>query len=85
LSGTSIVQRGKRFAVVAYAGIDPETKKARRKWCGGAWQEDDPADRLGHTDPGFPARTYAHAVARAQASAAEVANELLTKTGRFSG
>jgi integrase len=35
LSGTSIVQRGKRFAVVAYAGIDPETKKQRQKWFGG--------------------------------------------------
>jgi integrase len=35
LSGTSVVQRGKRFAVVAYAGIDPETKKQRQKWFGG--------------------------------------------------
>ena len=35
LNGTSIVRRGKRFAVVAYAGIDPETKKERRKWFGG--------------------------------------------------
>jgi integrase len=35
LSGTSVVQRGKRFAVVAYAGIDPATKKQRQKWFGG--------------------------------------------------
>lgn len=35
LSGTCIVQRGKKFAVVAYAGIDPETKKPRQKWFGG--------------------------------------------------
>ena len=35
LGGTSIVQRGKRFAVVAYAGIDPATKKQRQRWFGG--------------------------------------------------
>jgi len=35
LSGTCIVQRGTRFAVVAYAGIDPVSKKERRKWFGG--------------------------------------------------
>ena len=35
MSGTSIVQRGKRFAVVAYAGVDPESKKQRQKWFGG--------------------------------------------------
>jgi integrase len=35
LSGTCIVQRGKTFSVVCYAGIDPETKKERRKWFGG--------------------------------------------------
>ena len=43
------------------------------------------ADRLGHTDPGFLTRTYAHAVAAAQQQAAAVANDLLTKTGRFGG
>jgi integrase len=42
------------------------------------------ADRLGHTDPGFLTRTYAHAVARAQEQAAAVANEMLTKTGHVS-
>lgn len=35
LSGASVVQRGKRFAVVAYAGLDPKTKKRRQKWFGG--------------------------------------------------
>jgi len=35
LGGTSIVQRGERFAVVAYAGVDPETHKQRYKWFGG--------------------------------------------------
>ena len=35
MSGTCIVQRGKTFSVVCYAGIDPETKKERRKWFGG--------------------------------------------------
>ncbi len=35
MSGTFIVQRGKRFAVVAYAGVDPATKKQRQKWFGG--------------------------------------------------
>lgn len=43
------------------------------------------ADRLGHTDPGFLTRTYAHAVAAAQQQAAAVANDLLMKTGRFGG
>lgn len=38
------------------------------------------ADRLGHRDPGFMLRTYAHANAKAQERAAEVANELLMKT-----
>ncbi len=35
MSGTSIVQRGRNFAVVAYAGLDPETKKQRQRWFGG--------------------------------------------------
>jgi integrase len=35
LAGSSIVQRGKRFAVVCYAGIDPITKKERRRWFSG--------------------------------------------------
>jgi len=35
LNGASVVQRGKRFTVVAYAGIDPENKKQRYKWFGG--------------------------------------------------
>jgi len=35
LGGTSIVQRGRRFSVVAYAGVDPETHKQRYKWFGG--------------------------------------------------
>jgi integrase len=37
------------------------------------------ADRLGHADPGFLTRTYAHAVVAAQERAVSVANELLTK------
>ncbi len=35
VSGSAIVQRGKRFAVVCYAGIDPESKKQRQRWFGG--------------------------------------------------
>jgi len=35
LSGTSVVQRGRRFAVVAYAGIDPKNGKQRQKWFNG--------------------------------------------------
>jgi len=40
------------------------------------------ADRLGHADPGFLTRTYAHAVTAAQERAAAIANDLLTKTGQ---
>ncbi len=35
LTGTCIVKRGNRFAVMVYAGIDPETKRPRWKWHGG--------------------------------------------------
>jgi hypothetical protein len=35
VGGASIVQRLKRFAVVCYAGIDPQSKKQRQKWFGG--------------------------------------------------
>jgi integrase len=35
LSGSCIVQRGKRFSVVCYAGVDPESKKQRQRWFGG--------------------------------------------------
>jgi len=35
LSGTCIVQRGNRFSVVCYAGVNPETKKQRQRWFGG--------------------------------------------------
>jgi len=35
LGGTCIVQRGQRFTVVAYAGIDPASGKQRQKWFGG--------------------------------------------------
>jgi integrase len=35
VGGASIVQRGKKFAVVCYAGIDPQSKKQRQKWFGG--------------------------------------------------
>jgi len=35
LSGTSIVQRGKKFAIVCYAGVDPTTRKQRYKWFSG--------------------------------------------------
>jgi integrase len=35
LSGTCIVQRGNRFKVVAYAGVDPATGKQRQKWFSG--------------------------------------------------
>ncbi len=49
------------------AGVDPRTV----------------ADRLGHKDPAFTLRTYAHGTAQAQERAAEIANELLTKLKRF--
>jgi len=39
------------------------------------------ADRLGHASPSFTLATYAHASTRAQAQAAAIANELLTKNG----
>lgn len=42
------------------------------------------SDRLGHADPAFMKRAYVHAVADAQMRAATVANDLLTKSGRFS-
>jgi len=35
LSGASIIQRGKKFAVACYAGVDPETHKQRYKWFSG--------------------------------------------------
>ena len=35
LSGTSIVKRADRYAVVAYAGVDPETHRKRQKWFSG--------------------------------------------------
>jgi integrase len=35
LSGTSIVQRGKKFAIACYAGVDPATHKQRYKWFSG--------------------------------------------------
>jgi integrase len=49
------------------SGIDPRTS----------------ADRLGHSSASFMLKTYAHAVARAQEHAAAVANDLLTRSGRF--
>ena len=41
------------------------------------------ASRMGHRDPEFLARTYTHAVAKAQEQAARVGNELVTNSGRF--
>lgn len=35
LSGTCIVQRGRKFAVCAYGGVDPETGKKRYRWFSG--------------------------------------------------
>ena len=35
MGGTSIVQRGKKFAVACYAGRDPTTHKQRYKWFSG--------------------------------------------------
>ena len=49
------------------SGLDPRTS----------------ADRLGHSSASFMLKTYAHAVARAQEHAAGVANDLLTRSGRF--
>lgn len=38
------------------------------------------ADRLGHSNPSFMLKTYAHSVARAQERSAALANELLTRS-----
>ena len=35
MSGTCVVQRGRRFAVLAYAGVHPVSGKKRWKWFGG--------------------------------------------------
>ncbi len=49
MSGTCIVQRGpESFAVVCYAGLDPETKKQRQRWFGG-FKTRKEADRFAAT------------------------------------
>ncbi len=35
MSGTSVIQRGKKFAIACYAGVDPETHRQRYKWFSG--------------------------------------------------
>lgn len=41
LGGTCVVKHGKKWAVVAYAGLDPETKKQRQRWfCGFATEKE---------------------------------------------
>jgi integrase len=41
LSGTCVVKRRGKFAVVAYAGVDPKTKKKRYRWFSGFSKEND--------------------------------------------
>lgn len=49
MSGICIVQRGpESFAVVCYAGLDPETKKQRQRWFGG-FKTRKEADRFAAT------------------------------------
>src|SRR5689334_4062604 len=41
------------------------------------------SDRLGHADPAYTKRDYVHGVADAQQRAAQAADDLLMKSGRF--